>query len=296
MNDIDDNIGPVGIGSKHSTGSVIGNLKKVGPAWRVIRKDKNLTQQYLTRLESLPTVASWETNTKRLLIEENHFAEAWCDDGSIVYELNHSIAAMFALTSAPDISWEHAPHRSFLIKVPRVLFPMENVTDSSDTWILASQARTLVVADYDTTASFMVSYADRVGSSILENPTCESQYKQQEILCHRFLSNTIAYVTAHRESVTAKGKYTSAGRSVFSVSQPDDVQIDRAFRDAAIAAVNSGDIIGVRRALAHVVRGHWRNQACGSGRSQRRLTWIHPHRRGEESLARVVSRIERIVK
>lgn len=32
---------------------------------------------------------------------------------------------------------------------------------------------------------------------------------------------------------------------------------------------------------AHVVRGHWRMQACGHGRAQRKPTWIKPHWRGE---------------
>jgi hypothetical protein len=32
---------------------------------------------------------------------------------------------------------------------------------------------------------------------------------------------------------------------------------------------------------AHVVRGHWRMQACGHGRAQRKPMWIKPHWRGE---------------
>ena len=31
-----------------------------------------------------------------------------------------------------------------------------------------------------------------------------------------------------------------------------------------------------------VVRGHWRWQACGKGRKDRRLTWISPHVKGPE--------------
>jgi hypothetical protein len=32
-----------------------------------------------------------------------------------------------------------------------------------------------------------------------------------------------------------------------------------------------------------LVRGHWRNQACGPGRTERRRTWIEPHYRGPEA-------------
>lgn len=39
-----------------------------------------------------------------------------------------------------------------------------------------------------------------------------------------------------------------------------------------------------------VVRGHWRNQPCGEGRKERRLTWIAPHWKGP-SLAEVCQTI-----
>lgn len=43
--------------------------------------------------------------------------------------------------------------------------------------------------------------------------------------------------------------------------------------------------------LAHrvQVRGHWRNQACGVGRAERKLIWIKPHYKGPE-MAEVVNR------
>lgn len=36
--------------------------------------------------------------------------------------------------------------------------------------------------------------------------------------------------------------------------------------------------------VRHLVRGHFRNQACGTERKERKRIWIHPHWRGEEGL------------
>ena len=38
-----------------------------------------------------------------------------------------------------------------------------------------------------------------------------------------------------------------------------------------------------------LVRGHYRNQACGPGQTQRRIIWIQPHWKGEEG-ARILAR------
>lgn len=44
------------------------------------------------------------------------------------------------------------------------------------------------------------------------------------------------------------------------------------------------DRAGEKREFHHrwVVRGHWRQQACGPGREQRRPTWIMPHLKGPD--------------
>lgn len=42
-------------------------------------------------------------------------------------------------------------------------------------------------------------------------------------------------------------------------------------------------------AARFLVRGHWRLQACGSARTERRLTWIKPHYKGPE-MAQLVNR------
>jgi hypothetical protein len=59
----------------------------------------------------------------------------------------------------------------------------------------------------------------------------------------------------------------------------------------SMPAESEGRTADGERKLDHrvQVRGHWRNQAYGVGRSDRRLTWIKPHYRGPE-MAEVVGR------
>lgn len=53
-------------------------------------------------------------------------------------------------------------------------------------------------------------------------------------------------------------------------------------RRAARSDQNEGDEPEGRYGHRWVVRGHWRWQACGEGRRERKLTWIAPHVKGPE--------------
>jgi hypothetical protein len=44
----------------------------------------------------------------------------------------------------------------------------------------------------------------------------------------------------------------------------------------------------------HIVRGHWRQQACGPGRALRRPTWIPPHIRGPDGAPFISGEIVRV--
>lgn len=59
-----------------------------------------------------------------------------------------------------------------------------------------------------------------------------------------------------------------------------DVVVDPRVVDAARAEIGRGGG-GGRISKRHVVRGHWRNQACGPALSKRRLQWIEPHWKGK---------------
>lgn len=268
--------------------TMIGNLRTQGDCWNVFKKDSDKLRAFISSIDS-DSKLGWGDLEKKMYLLEMQFSGWWVTSGEISYELTHDIAAMFAMTSAPQLDWNRVPHEAFAIKVPRPMFPLSGLNLSGDTWILVAHQGALVVSDHDTTASVFCAFREKTEPSELE----EVGLPQEVVLCRRFVSNTIAYVTEHRENVKPKG-FSRKQCSTFCVRPPSGVVISREFRDAAIATVSSSSLVSIRRALAHFVRGHWRNQAVGENRSSRRLTWVRPHRRGDESIGSVVSRIERI--
>ena len=321
--------------------------------------DPEELREFLLRMKQ---TCGWTTNNEQAFFDERRFSARWVASGQIVYDLTHGMAAMFAITTSPPMDWQHAPHDAFVIKVPRRFLPVAGTIEPEHTYIYATRERTLLVADYDSTAIMYVEYGDIVPRDVLEcsDPSALSklasdaalklsgdtareemisrikgvnpelleeelrahaeaglQHRQEElhriaenaktldvrtigqkVLVNRFVSNVLAYVTEQRISSHPTSRKGGQNFPYYEILQPPpEVIIDRAFRDAAGAAVSSiveGSIIGLRRALAHHVRGHWRDQACGTGRTQRKRIWIMPHRRGDEALGSVVRRIEHL--
>jgi len=75
---------------------------------------------------------------------------------------------------------------------------------------------------------------------------------------------------------------------LLTLSHP--VKID--FKDE-VRALLAGEKRGPLKSQ-HLVRGHWRNQACGPGSKEHRPAWIEPHWKGPED-ARILLRDYRIV-
>jgi hypothetical protein len=250
---------------------------------------ESLNRRVLKSLEMAPERAS-------LFCAEAVFAVQWTDTGRVVYDLTHSLAALFALTTGPALG--PLPHEAFLIKVPRTFLPIPDAPPLESSWICVSQAhdRTLIVLIAD--AHNYAAGGMLVGTSETDPTTYEALMAGNPAtqLMARFALNVVAYVTQHRATAPAPARAAPPrppGRpEIITLSPPPEVVVTRTFRDAARAAVTASNLIGVRRAMAHVVRGHWRNLAVGPGRVERRLTWIQPFTRGDASLGRVVSRIE----
>ncbi len=277
--------------------AMIDQLRSSAMLVRAAKTDPDVAQRLKGMIRDRASKNGWTKEDQRNAMLEMIAAEQWMNSGSVVYELTHSMAALFALTSAPRLDWSRTPHSHFLVKVPRLFFPIEHVTPQQDTWILAGPRSAIVIPDHDTTAVCIMAYPDVVGNadelrhakSVDGDAQLSKRYGE---LCGRFLANTIAYITEHRETVTRDSRH--GGFAPIVIRPPVDVVITKDFRDAASQVVQSRSMAGTRRALAHVVRGHWRNQPVGPGRSERRLTWVRPHKRGDESLGKVVTRIERI--
>jgi hypothetical protein len=249
---------------------------------------------------------SWET--ARRVLYAGMFAEKWISDGRQVYQLNHSIAALLSATRSVPIEWEHLPHTSFLIDVPqefcpafadkpggpppRVLIAVGRIGGCNAFGVISkNNLATFGISDGDQKLEEEVDVSRDPDAIAIDTSLAQHAFR----IAVRLASNTIRFVTQHRECVRRPAiRRRGDTGSVFTVRPPEGVSIDKKFRDLAAALVSSTSLGGARRVLAHLVRGHWRNQAVGPGRGQRRLTWVMPHRRGDESLGAVVSRIERL--
>lgn len=234
-------------------------------------------------------------------------ARLWTDGGCQRVRLSDSLAAMFRLTSAPPMEMARLPHPAILIEIPGDYYPLKmqdvvpGIAATSTAWVLLfghpnREGRTgrggiIVFRD----GSFPLGIlAGKEGPDGLTNFDVDRgvQRSWEPRVAARFAQNVVAFMNTHPESLgpSAKGK-----TGAFRIARvPEDVVVSRELRDAARAAAHDGTMAGVRRALAHFVRGHWRNQPCGEGRQEIRRTWVRPHKRGDESLGRVVERITKL--
>jgi hypothetical protein len=226
------------------------------------------------------------------------FASAltWADAGFQRFRLTDSVAALFRLTSAPPIEPDLMPHRAFLVEVPgRYMRMRDNAGRWADTVfiLVASLAggMALVVSPDEESASV------RMAVGAMSEFAAASEIDDDGMLAGRFAGNLVALLHGNGECAVADGRPARAGGlagSVFTVRPPADVVVTRELRQAAADAASARSIGGVKRAMAHFVRGHWRNQPVGEGRKEIRRTWVKPHKRGDESLGRVVERITKL--
>lgn len=237
------------------------------------------------------------------------FAEAFVLNGAPTFVLTHSIAAALTATRAPKFSFARCPFSAFLVEVPSEFLPLAGGIASDGTTVVAPPRpkRWISVLVADTLRAIAIHVkgaADYAHFHVLD-PDAENfdefydeeklkKFVSSEIknsadlfemrLAIRIASNTVAFVTTHRESVKRRVGTPSDIR-LLDVDCPREVCVDRAFRDQVIALVGARNVPRARGVLAHLVRGHWRS-------SQDDLIWIAPYRRGDENIGKIVERVE----
>ncbi len=269
----------------------------------------NVLDQY-DFLASLP--GTFEEQQKWILenggneidLQDLCFSHIWQACGCPRFVLSDSMAALLSATRAPAL--ERLPFDAIVIEVPRRFAIAPG--DSSAVWIsagLPAGSDILRVSAWgnDRTglqASFRMVDGQPIEEDHVTRRKGDDTGEQQRgiRLAVRLLANTVAYVSQHRECVIERRRPRSSDIRTFvaDVIPPSNVQVSREFRARAAELILSRSFGAARQALAHMVRGHWRNQHVGEKRSERRLTWVRPHLRGNELLGRVMSRIERITK
>jgi hypothetical protein len=239
--------------------------------------------------------------SRQIIERTSEMSQIWIAAGCQRFRLTDSLAALFRLTTAPVIDAQQMPHMGILIEVPGRYLRIERFCglDASTAWVLvASDGASIGVAvfpDGNTEPTLTGTSAGWLDPEECDMRMWVKAPKRSAAIhaAARFAGNLIAYL--HEFPSAAKSERAGKiGTPVAVVSHPRNVVVSREMRDAAVSCAASSNVAAIRRAMAHHVRGHWRNQACGEGRADRRRTWIHPHRRGAESLGRVVERITKI--
>lgn len=116
----------------------------------------------------------------------------------------------------------------------------------------------------------------------------------------RLATNVLLYINStHDQPWSARSERRGAAAGEDVVRAPSvwtlgrEIKLSREMRDAAVALSHSG-----RRPRewklhrAFVVRGHWRNQACGKRHSDRKLIWVKPFWKGPDSAVGIVRRYD----
>jgi hypothetical protein len=250
--------------------------------------------------------SNWDSVDYERMKGEYTFAWNWSLAGAPIFHLTHNTAAVLSTTRAPEVEFDHAPYAAFLISVPHAYLPLLSERPAIIRWIGVESGtqmgvgggRIIAIPDADTLGNAVgVGPDGRLSEDELDRRHGHERVEWQRLLgvAVRLTANVIQFVSQYRGSDCIRK--TSGAKSptqTFEVRPPADVVVDKAFRDLAAQLVGASDFKGARRALAHIVRGHWRNQAVGAGRSERRMTWIKPFRRGDESLGAVIQRTIRL--
>lgn len=119
----------------------------------------------------------------------------------------------------------------------------------------------------------------------------------QDIACSKAMSRLVVNFCLYLSDLRVRGEWSPASASVNVKRKPKNR--DRVWRLRAIklqpevikmAHENGSGDPKWKLEARFVVRGHWRNQACGPASSERRRQWIRPHWKGPkegERLARL---------
>ncbi len=170
------------------------NLRTTGALYPKMLSDPAKLAQFLAAMRAHNP--HWTERDHRMAAAEIAFGWRWVNCGQIVYSLTHSLAAMFAITSSPPLDWSYAPHEAFVLKIPRTFLPLEGTIEPEYSYIYASQEETLLVADFDTTATLLVTYPKTVSAQALEMTNRDKLSKNAQKVEKRYSEMTEADIKA----------------------------------------------------------------------------------------------------
>ena len=229
---------------------------------------------------------------------ESEAAAEWVSNGCVRYRITHGLTALLAMTTSGGLDWSRLPHRCFLIEVPPDMLLMSRASNSDQTRFAAWIG---VVCTSDTHGFLIaLSAGKRYRVQVMSMGAGLSEEAQSAALApltveiagqvrvNRIVSNLVDYITEFPAQVHPNRGCRTPGQ--FDVRLPRDVVVSSTMIQAARSLGSAPNLSGVRRAMRHVVRGHWRNQPCGTGRAEIKRLWVRPHQRGDQSFGRVLEK------
>jgi hypothetical protein len=247
---------------------------------------------------------------------EYAFDIVWARHGLPTFELADTLLTAFAHTTVENIPLQdiRLPFPAFLLKIPRS--PVLSYTDASSTIIPVDMIRVACLEESVTpdgrrtttltddpecpvAPAFWVIMANRNPSDIIAKTGSPLDLTTEEVdgatpdaalddvddptvralsLAWRIALNTCLYIHQRKQQNDApvpKKKKRRPGVT-YKLSAPSVLRLPSSMTRKA---QHDGDSQW-RVQRRFVVRGHWRNQACGPGRKDRRLTWIEPYWKG----------------
>jgi len=111
---------------------------------------------------------------------------------------------------------------------------------------------------------------------------------------HRLIANLSLYLASNKTEWTVNKSRNRLKHGKGGISAPLVWDVGKAVKvpDHLVAAAQNFAVRGTNKAQwrvssRFVVRGHWRDQVCGPGRSDRKRIWIQPHWKGPEAAAAI---------
>lgn len=234
----------------------------------------------------------------------------WAASGFNVFNLTHSLAAALILTEPPEYEKGerlYLPFPAFFITLPPNTLPV--LSQGRKTW--ADMVRVAVSED-GSDGMFMVSASSsdppqEVGSTfpMADLVLSDSHEVIGEIdpdhlvtirATLRLVRNFVMWLEAtggikNRSPLSRpKKKSDRSGPRDWPTTWilGQEVKLSRELREMAAESVlgrSSLAVPGWKLRMQHVVRGHWKSQAHGSGRLSRKQIWVEPYWRGPEGAA-----------
>jgi hypothetical protein len=242
-----------------------------------------LLQKHIMDMEDVPGLSDKMTTTLEFLT-----VIRWVQTGMQRVTLTHKLAAAFMATDVPS-GYLHLPWPAFEISVPNNLL-VSGSDQIESIFVLQKDdfiALTFVWEQYET-----LLYLDaNINAELPRLPSFEEEQglDTAELVPHRIITlaqklviNTVLAISTYNAAPTSsdfrvKSRVSKEGANVheYTTGQPLRLDCVQDIRDYVAGRV------GTAPKVTTLVRGHWKNQAHGAARAQRKLLWIQPYPRGE---------------